>query len=489
MLVELLRDAARRRGSVLAVSDQLATLSYRRLRAFARAMRDLVLRSTEAERVGLLLPASSLFSGCFFGVLWSGKTAVPLNFLLSGAELARLVNIAELDVVITVRPFHELAEALPCRVIYLEDLNLKRRIVFAMLRPAPALPKVAPDDTAVLLFTSGTAAEPKGVELTQRNLTSNCHDCIATARMQPDHRFLNCLPPFHIFGLLANVIAPVALGASVYCVPRFQPQAVARALKEHGISIFMAIPSMYRALLRLKAEGDGCMQSVFLAVSGGEPLPDAVFDEVRDRFGIELLQGYGLTETSPVCTLETPWARKRGTIGKPVRNVDVRIVDPDGRDVTVGEDGEIWIKGPNVMKGYFRRPEDTRAAITPDGWFRTGDGAQFDNEGFLTITGRLKDLIIIGGENVQPREIEDVLESHPAVAEAAVVGMPDASRGEVAIAFVIPAAGATVDEMELRTLARDRLAGYKVPKQIRVVDDLPRSPIGKVLKRKLREML
>jgi len=489
MLVNLLLESAKRRSKVLAVSDLRAALTYRRLRAFARVMRDIIAETTPAERVGLLLPASCAFSGCLFGALWAKKTAVPLNFLLSGAELGRIAATAELDTVLTIRHFAELAGELPARPVFLEDLALKRRLFWALLQPTPAPPAVQPDDTAVLLFTSGTSSDPKGVELTQRNLVSNCLDCIATANMLPDHRFLNCLPPFHVFGLLANVIAPVALGASVYCVPRFAPLAVAQALKEHSISIFMAIPSMYRALLHLKSEHDDCMKSVYLAVSGGEPLPDAVFEGVRDRFGIELLQGYGLTETSPVCTLEIPTARKRGSIGRPVRNVQVRVVDADGRDVPAGTEGEIWVKGPNVMKGYFRRPEDTRAAITPEGWFRTGDCGQLDADGFVTITGRLKELIIIGGENVHPREIEEVLETHPAVAEAAVIGVPDSSRGEVAIAFVVPKPDAAVSELELRSLAREHLAGYKVPRQIRISNNLPRSPVGKVLKRKLREFL
>ncbi|MCB9851222.1 MAG: AMP-binding protein [Phycisphaerales bacterium] len=489
MLVELLLDSARRRGSVLAVSDQLATLNYRRLRAFARVMRDVVLGATQRKNVGLMLPASSVFTGSFFGTLWADKIAVPLNFLLSPAELARIVTLAELDVIITIRHFADLVKDLPARVIYVEDLNIKRRLLWAMIKPAPRAPQTAPDDTAVILFTSGTAGEPKGVELTQNNLLSNCRDCIATAEMQPDHHFLNCLPPFHVFGLLANVIAPVALGASVYCIPRFQPAAVARALKDHQISIFLAIPSMYRALLRLKSAGDDCMRSVYLAVSGGEPLPPAVFEGIRDRFGVELLQGYGLTETSPVCTLEIPSAHKRGSIGRAVRNVAVRIVDPEGNDVPTGEDGEIWVKGPNVMKGYYHRPEETRNAITEDGWFRTGDGANIDAEGFVTITGRVKDMMIVGGENVYPLEIEAVLEKHPGVAEAVVVGAPDESRGEVPIAFVVPMEGAELSEVELRTLAREHLAGYKVPRQIRITTDLPRSPIGKVLKRKLRETL
>jgi acyl-CoA synthetase (AMP-forming)/AMP-acid ligase II len=185
--------------------------------------------------------------------------------------------------------------------------------------------------------------------------------------------------------------------------------------------------------------------------------------------------------------LEIPTARKRGSIGRAVQNVSVRVVDAAGNDVPPDQDGEIWVRGPNVMKGYYQRPDDTRAVITPDGWFRTGDGGRIDADGFVTITGRIKDLIIVGGENVYPREIEAVLETDPGVAEAAVVGMPDASRGEVPVAFVIPAEGAALDETALRTLARNQLAGYKVPKQIRIVNELPRSPIGKVLKRKLRE--
>jgi long-chain acyl-CoA synthetase len=417
----------------------------------------------------------------------AGRTAVPLNFLLSPAELARIAKLAGLDTIITIRHFADLVAELPGQRIFLEDLPIKRRLITALLRPVPPAPPAAEDDTAVILFTSGTSGEPKGVELTQRNLLSNCRDCIATAQMQPDHRFLNCLPPFHVFGLLANVIVPAALGASVYCIPRFQPAAVARALREHNISIMLAIPSMYRALLRLKSAPDDCMRGVYLAVSGGEPLPDAVYDGVRERFGVELLQGYGLTETSPVCTLEIPTARKRGSIGRAVQNVSVRVVDAAGNDVPPDQDGEIWVRGPNVMKGYYQRPDDTRAVITPDGWFRTGDGGRIDADGFVTITGRIKDLIIVGGENVYPREIEAVLETDPGVAEAAVVGMPDASRGEVPVAFVIPAEGAALDETALRTLARNQLAGYKVPKQIRIVNELPRSPIGKVLKRKLRE--
>jgi long-chain acyl-CoA synthetase len=251
----------------------------------------------------------------------------------------------------------------------------------------------------------------------------------------------------------------------------------------------MAIPSMYAAILRLKTRPAPVAEQIYLAISGGEPLSDQVFEGFRDRFGIELLQGYGLTETSPVCTLELPDERKRGSIGRPIRNVSVRIVDSLGNDAGTDQDGEIWIGGPNVMKGYYQNPEATRQAITADGWFKTGDAGRMDAGGFVTITGRIKEMLIVGGENVYPREIESVLETHPAIAEAAVIGAPDPSRGEIPVAFVTLVEGASATPTELRAHAREHLAGYKVPREVRIADDLPRSPIGKILKRRLTELL
>ena len=489
MLVDLLIDASRNRGDIMAVSDALMTLTYRRLGQFAQVCRDFIARATNRPRVGLLLPASGAFSGCLFGTLWAHKTPVPLNFLLSAEELAAIVRAAGLDTVVTVKHFAELVGKLPATPLFLEDQPIKRHMVAKMLRRIPAPPRVAPDDTAVLLFTSGTSAEPKGVELTYRNLHSNCLDCIATANIQPDHTFLNCLPPFHVFGLTANVLVPVALGASVHSIPRFSPTAVADVFRKHTISVFMAIPSMYAAVLRLKSAPPDLMKHTYLPVSGGEPLPDAIADGYRERFGVRLYQGYGLTETAPVCTLELPDANRNGSIGRPIRNVDVRIVGDDGAELPAGADGEIWIKGPNVMRGYLDNADATRRVITPDGWFKTGDAGHVDADGFVSITGRLKDMMIVGGENVFPREIEQVLERHPAIATVAVIGLPDASRGEAPVAFVTLKDGATATEIELRDFARASLARYKVPRQVHIHPDLPRGPTGKILKRRLPELL
>lgn len=489
MLFNLLEQSVGRFGRKEAVADARVRLTYSRLMTLSRVMRDVIAEGTQKDKVGVLLPASAGFSGCFFGGLWAGKIIVPLNFLLSAAELERIVARAGIDLILSVKHFTELLQGVPARTLFLEDLSLKRRLVTAMLRRTPKPPRADGNDTAVILFTSGTSGQPKGVELTHRNLAGNAQDCVATACITPDHRFLNCLPPFHVFGLTANVIAPVALGASAFCVPRFSPTNVEQAIRDENISIYMAIPSMYTALLRLKSAPDDLMKSIYLLVSGGEPLPDTVRESFKQRFGMDILQGYGMSETSPVCTLELPWARKPGSVGKAVRNVELCIADTEGNPVQLETDGEIWVRGPNVMKGYYHDPDATRQVVTPDGWFKTGDGGRIDEQGFVTITGRLKELIIVGGENVYPREIEAVFEAHPAVAEVAVIGAPDPSRGEVPVAFVICREGKSASEIELREHARGLLAGYKVPRQVRICEDLPKGPTGKILKRSLRDLL
>ncbi|MEZ6085924.1 MAG: AMP-binding protein, partial [Phycisphaerae bacterium] len=327
------------------------------------------------------------------------------------------------------------------------------------------------------------------VELSYRNLRSNAEDMVASAEITPGHRLLNCLPPFHVFGLTTSALVPIAAGASSYCIPRFSPVAISKAIQEEDISVFMAIPSMHGALLRLKSAPDDLFKNVFLLGSGGEPLAENIFAGYKKRFNARLLQGYGLTETSPVCTLELPHRQRDGSIGKPIRNVQIRIVDENGADVPQGHEGEIWIKGPNVMKGYRDDPESTANVLTSDGWFRSGDAGKIDDDGFVYITGRIKEMLIVAGENVHPREIESVLEQHPAVAEAGVIGMTDPSRGEVPAAFVTLEEGASATEVELRDHARKSLAGFKVPKQIRILDELPHGATGKLLRRKLVDLL
>ncbi len=489
MLVESLVETVREHSDSLAVADQRLTLSYRHLARLSSIFRRVVTRETKCERVGLMLPASAVFPAALMGTLWAGRIAIPLNFLLQPDELRKIVEDSGIDLLVSVRPFDKLTSQLPCRAAYVEDLAIKRRMFIASLLPLPSAPEVRADDTAVILYTSGTTAEPKGVELTYGNLYSNCMDCIHSLDMDPRQRFLNILPPFHVFGLTANVLLPICLGASVFSIPRFSPIAAVRAIEEHEITIMLAIPSMYAAMLRVKSATGESMRSIRIAVSGGEPLSDRVRADFEKRFGVMLHQGYGLTETSPVVSVCLPQAHKEGSVGRPIRNTSVRVVDADGCDLSGVQDGEILIRGPGVMKGYYRKPEDTRRVIDEQGWFRTGDIGHLDADGFLFITGRAKEMLIIGGENVFPREIEAVLESHDAVQQAAVIGVPNGLRGEAPVAFVIPKKDTPVTEETLRAFARQHLAGFKTPKQIIIREDLPAGPTGKILKRRLRELL
>jgi long-chain acyl-CoA synthetase len=492
MLVEALLDAHRHAPNADAVHDPFRKVTFGKLTLLARVFRDIVREQTERENVGLLLPGGVGFDASFFGTLWAGKVAVPLNFLLSPEELSGIIEDAGIDLVLSAHVFDETTRSIPARTLCLEDLPLKRRAILAKLRSVPPAPKVDPDDLAVLLYTSGTSGTCKGVELSSRNLSSNCDAIIDAIKLTSSDRFLCVLPPFHVFGLTGNVIVPVVLRIPTRVIPRFSPAAVLRAIKESNPTVFMAIPSMYGALLRTKSAPADAFAGVRMCLSGGEPLPERIADGFRDRFGVELLEGYGMTETSPVISINSPEHNKPGSVGKPIPGVQVRLVEGDGAEAVqtgVGEEGEILVRSPGVMRGYRNRAEETAQVLSADGWLATGDIGTIDDDGFLSITGRKKDIMIVGGENVFPREIEAALEQHPAVAEAAVIGVPDESRGEVPLAFVSLKEDQDATDIELRSFARERLAGYKVPKQIRLIDELPHGPTGKVLKRKLRESL
>lgn len=488
MLVETLLEANHDRPNLLAVRDRTMTLTYRRLTILASVIRDLVRRNSQAEHIGIMLPSGGAFASSLFGTLWASRVPVPLNFLLAPAELSNVVRDAGLDLILSTHHFDKLASELPARTICLEDQPLKRRAFWATLRRLPALPAIDPDSVAVLLYTSGTSGPCKGVELTFRNLRSNSDALITAANIGDGDRFLALVPPFHVLGLTANVLVPVVSKVSVLAIPRFNPRAVFRAIQEFAPTIAIAIPSMFGALMRDSSSPPDAFKSFRLLVSGGEPLPDRIADAFRKRFGLQLSEGYGLTETSPVVSLNHPGARRDGSVGKPLPGVEVRLVSDDGQDAPSGQDGEIWIRGPNVMRGYHNRPDETAEVLTPDGFFTTGDIGRIDEDGYLFITGRKKEMIIVGGENVFPREIETALEKHAAVEEAAVTGLQDRSRGEVPLAFVTLKPGAAATDIELRSFAREHLAGYKVPREVRIIDEFPRGPTGKVAKQILLEM-
>jgi long-chain acyl-CoA synthetase len=461
-----------------ATCDQSLALDYQSLRAVAGGLAGQIAAQTARPHVGILTPTSTAGAVATFGCWYAGKVPVPLNFMLAPQELAKVIRDAGLDLVLTVERFAPAAQAAGLRTLPLSGQTLVPG------RCAP--PAATPDDVGALIYTSGTSGDPKGVCLTFDNLVQNARACIAAAEIQPDQVFLGLLPQFHAFGFTANTIVPLLLGATVHYLPRFSPVAVVHTIAERQVSVFITIASMFAALAAAKDATREHFASLTLPVSGGEPLPAKVAQTFEQRFGVRILEGYGMTEASPVITLNTPRAHRPGSVGQPLPGITVKAVDEFGRDVPQGGDGQLLVRGHCVMRGYLNKPEQTAATIR-DGWLWTGDIGRLDTDGFVHITGRAKDMIIVGGENVFPFEIESVLLDHPAVAEAAVIGMTDPVRGELPVAFVILKPDAPpVTGTDLRNFCRTRLAGYKVPRDVHLCQELPRGPTGKILKRALK---
>jgi len=342
----------------------------------------------------------------------------------------------------------------------------------------------ADDDTAVILYTSGTTGQPKGAELTHASLNSNARTTQETLlEATPDDVIMGCLPLFHVFGLTCSLNAGVLAGASLTLIPRFDGGKALSVIERDGVTIFQGVPTMFSAMLHQPDPASRDMSSLRLCVSGGSAMPVEVMRSFEETFGCIVLEGYGLSETSPVASFNHPHAeRKPGSIGTPIRGVEMRLVDDEGGDVTRGDVGEIAIRGENLMKGYWNRPEDTAKSI-PDGWFRTGDLARQDEDGYFFIVDRKKEMIIRGGYNVYPREIEEALYEHPAVAEAACVGIAHPDLGEEVAAAVALKPGASAEVDELREFVKARVAAYKYPRHVWLVDALPKGPTGKILRR------
>lgn len=471
-------EALQRHPDKVVCRDQATALTAGQVLRACQCAAGRYAATATGQRVGLLLPNCALYPPALLGAIWAGKVPVPLNPLLKPAELDFIFQEAGIDLVVVAEPTRPLVSALAVKTVDVHEfLGAEPG---TPLEPRPA----APGDVAVLLYTSGTTGRPKGVPLTHDNLLSNALTLIDRVQATPEDVFLSVLPLFHAFGLTILMIGPLLLGAEVIYT-RFSPDRVATLIARHKVTVFVAVPSMFRLLVRSKVPAEP-FQGLRLAVSGGDALPSSVRDAYRQRFGHELLEGYGLTETAPVISAETPRENKPGTVGRVLPGVRVRILGEEGAAQAPGQEGEVQVQGPNVMTGYLNRPEENRTAFTADGWFRTGDLGFLDAEGYLTITGRIKELIVRDGEKIMPREVEDVLERHPKVLDAAVLGEPDGERGQAVVAFVVPAEPSLTAE-ELRQFCRGRLADYKVPRRVVIAADLPRGPTGKILKRALKD--
>ncbi len=446
-----------------------------------------VVDGAASPRIGILVPTSGGFAAAAYGVWLSGKTIVPLNYLSEQETLDYIIEDSGCELVLASRRLVEHLGFVPkCkRIVYLEDLNFRSL-------PSPRLPKIVGfEELAVVLYTSGTSGKPKGVMLTHSNMLSNVKQVHEHIAIERGDVFLGVLPQFHSFGITALTLLPLLYGCKVVYSARFVPKRVIEAIEKHGATIYVGIPSMYNALMTVKSVAADSFKSLRLAISGGEPLPKDVSDRFYERFGKRICEGYGMTETAPVTNVMLPNENEKiGAVGRALPGVVQRIVDPEsGRDVGFDVDGELRIGGPNVMKGYLNLPELTAEVFDEFGHLKTGDMARIDEDGFLSITGRIKEMLIVGGENVFPREIEEVLNAHPSVAASGVVGQSDPMRGEVPVGFVELEEGESLEGDELIRWCRDRLAGYKVPRRVVVLEEIPRNPTGKVLRRALSEML
>ncbi len=485
MLLEPLFAHAAAKPDEIAVMDDRGQYTWAQLAAMSGGLSMYLSFQTQKPAVGLLLPSSAGFLVSFYATLIAGKSAVAMNFLLGDREIAHVIADSGIDTVLTIP---QLAGRVKDSQLNVVDLTQLPRDPPAGMEPT--LPSPRADDLAVLIYTSGTSGLPKGVELTYGNIHDTVEAAIRFADLKGGHRFLGIVPPFHSLGLTATVVAPVTLGAMTCYQARFSAVGAVNAIREHKLSLIFAVPSMYGAMLHLKGASADDFKHTYALISGGEPLPETVREKFRQRFNVPLLEGYGLTETCGAIGFNSPQAQRPGSVGRLLPGASAKFVDEDGNPVPEGHIGEIWLKGPMIMRGYHNLRDETAATLTPDGYLRTGDLGRIDADGYLYITGRKKEMIIIAGEKVTPREIEDVILRHPDVADAAVVGKKDPSRGEVAVAFVIAKEGQTIKPDGLRDFCREQgLIQWKIPREVHAVTELPRSPTGKVLKRVLVEKL
>lgn len=479
-----------RRHQVVVVDDRRAYTGAELLGA-SMFLAERITQSSSAQNVGVILPTGGSFVVALLASWLARRTVVPYNYLLNKEELAYVVGDSRVDTVITAGAMLDFMggpEILPqgLNVLKIEEMD------YTGFPPLRWPPSYNADETAVILYTSGTSARPKGVMLSHGNLETNVEDAVEHAQITSADCFLGVLPQFHSFGLTALTLLPLYVGAKAVYSARFVPRRIVDLIREHRPEVFMGVPSMYGALLTIKNATADDFKSIRMPISGGEPLPDAIASQCHDRFGMRLLEGYGLTETSPVISWCTPKLHRRHSVGTPLPRVRVFIVDENGDLLPPNQDGEILVTGPSIMKGYYGQPEMTAAVtvdiLTPDGVahaFRTGDIGRFDDDGFLYITGRKKEMLKVAGEIVQPREIEEHLNHHPSVKASAVIGKRDDVRGEVPVAFVELEEGHTFEERTLRDWCRDKLAQYKIPREFRHVDALPRNATGKILRRQL----
>ncbi|MCL6585744.1 MAG: fatty acid--CoA ligase family protein [Anoxybacillus sp.] len=471
---------------------------------FASGLRHLGIQ--KGDHIALLLGNSPYFVIGLYGALRAGATVIPINPIYTPDEIGYILNNGDVKAVIgldlLVPLFIKMEARLPKveHVIVCETPQGKEQGIswtekmksFTEVLAAGDVhfqgPELAEDDVAVILYTSGTTGKPKGAMLTHKNVYSNAQDTANYLKINGEDRVIATLPMFHVFCLTVALNAPLMNGGTVLIVPKFSPAKIFQLAREEKATIFAGVPTMYNFLYQYEEGKAEDLQTLRLCISGGASMPVALLKNFEQKFKVIISEGYGLSEASPVtCFNPLDRPRKPGSIGTSIMNVENKVVNEFGEEVPVGEVGELIVRGPNVMKGYYKMPEETAHTIR-DGWLYTGDLAKMDEEGYFYIVDRKKDMIIVGGYNVYPREVEEVLYSHPDVVEAAVIGVPDPNFGEAVKCFVV-SRNPDLTEEQLMSYCRERLAKYKVPSSIEFLQELPKNTTGKILRRALKDQL
>ncbi len=490
-LASIVTDSASRVPDQIAVRLGALELTYAELdERSARLAALLIQRGLEpGDRVGVMLPNVPDFPISYYGVLRAGGVVVPMNVLLKRREIAFYLGDSGAKTLIAWHGFADEARA-GAEEAGAELIEVEPAAFAATLdavEPATAVAEADPEDTAVILYTSGTTGQPKGAELTHFNLSRNADIASrTTCEIQPGDVVLGSLPLFHSFGQTVSMNASLRVGATLTLLPKFDPGDALETMQRDRVTHFYGVPTMYGALLHHPGREGYDTSALRTCITGGASMPVEVLRGFEQAFDCIVLEGYGLSETSPVASSNHPgMERKPGSIGTPLEEVEMRVVDEDDNEVAQGEVGEIVIRGHNVMKGYWQRPDATAEAMR-GGWFHSGDMAQVDEEGYFFIVDRKKDMIIRGGYNVYPREVEEVLYEHPKIREAAVLGVPHDQWGEEIGAAIVLHEGEELSPEECSEYVKERIAAYKYPRLVWFLDDLPKGPTGKILKREIK---
>ncbi|WP_017754288.1 fatty acid--CoA ligase family protein [Calidifontibacillus oryziterrae] len=460
----------------------------------------------KGDHVALILGNSPHFVIGLYGALRAGATVIPINPIYTPDEIGYILNNGDVKVVVTLDKliplFDKMNSHLPMveQYVFVEtgealqqsySISNKMKSFTSLLSASDGIfegPVLDKDDVAVILYTSGTTGKPKGAMLTHENVYSNARDVADYLKINDADKVIATLPMFHVFCLTVALNAPLMNGGTVIIVPRFSPADIFKIVVEQNATVFAGVPTMYNFLFQYPEGNPEDFRNIRLCISGGASLPVALLKNFEQKFNVLISEGYGLSEASPVtCFNPLDRPRKPGSIGTSILNVKNKVVNEVGEELPPGEVGELVVRGPNVMKGYYKMPEETVMTIK-NGWLHTGDLARMDEEGYFYIVDRKKDMVIVGGYNVYPREVEEVLYNHESVVEVAVLGVPDPDFGEAIKCFVV-SKDPSLTEENLKEYCSEHLAKYKIPKSIEFIDELPKNTTGKILRRALRDQL